>query len=150
MKITYWLFLSILLLTIVGCSSDQLDVDISDIETNMEVKRFDVDFFSCEPGKLTEYIPEMTKKYGGFYEFYNENILQMGSGDKQYESSLFDFYKYCDEPLTRSLKSTCGLERYRKAGQRDFPILQILLPRCSCSRCLHHFFGLQQFCGCYR
>jgi len=66
-------FLMICLSTI-GCS-DNKKIDVSDIEIDLKIERFDQDLAAIKPGTAADKLPELQKKYGVFYQDYFEKIL---------------------------------------------------------------------------
>jgi gliding motility-associated lipoprotein GldB len=70
-------FLMICLSTI-GCG-DHKKIDVSDIEIDLKIERFDQDLAAIKPGTAADRLPELQKKYGAFYQDYFEKILNAGS-----------------------------------------------------------------------
>lgn len=70
--------------TFYSCS-DTKSVDVSDIEVDLVVERFDLDFGKIDTHKLSSDLPQLKEKYGVFYDDYFERILGLGSvADTQY------------------------------------------------------------------
>lgn len=57
---------------------DSLDVDVSDIELNVEVERFDKELDLILLGDAYTRIEDMNEKYGAFFEVYNNEIIGIG------------------------------------------------------------------------
>ncbi|MBD3638692.1 MAG: hypothetical protein HUJ25_15170 [Crocinitomicaceae bacterium] len=71
------IFLSIIF---TGCSSDPLDVDVSDIEFSMEFERFEQKMFEVKSEKeMFELNQELIEIGGELYEFYVYEMLRSGS-----------------------------------------------------------------------
>lgn len=59
-------------------NKNPLDVDISEIELNVEIERFDKDLESVLEGQSYEKIESIDEKYPGFFELYNTEIIGVG------------------------------------------------------------------------
>ncbi len=53
-----------------------LDIDVSDIELNLEIERFDVELIDVD--NSWEAIEKLQEKYGEFFEIYNKEIISIG------------------------------------------------------------------------
>jgi len=62
---------------LVACKTDQFDVDISDIQVEVKIKRFEKDLFDIDFDSITEYIPFLKEEYGKFFEDFN-TIINIG------------------------------------------------------------------------
>jgi len=77
---------------IAGCKDDPFDVDISDIDVDIEIKRLDHDLFAYDPEEVCNHVPDMATKYGDFFEVYNYSIIKLGGyNTKAYCTYLQDF-----------------------------------------------------------
>jgi outer membrane lipoprotein-sorting protein len=77
MKKTNHLFLYNLLFILIfsGCTSDPLKVNVSDIKLNFKTVRLDEAVFSTDWRNPVETNSELYTKYGGYYKFYAQFIL---------------------------------------------------------------------------
>ncbi len=73
----------VLPLFFVSCNSNPLDVDVSDIETNVKIERFDKDFYSCSGNSTYSEIGMIAEKYPLFFDIYNSHIISCGSYSEQ-------------------------------------------------------------------
>ena len=65
---------------IMSCSSDKLDVDVSDIELNLQVERFEKEMFEGKsPQEMKQINQDLIKRGGELYEFYVYDMLRSGS-----------------------------------------------------------------------
>lgn len=63
-----------------SCTLDKLDVDVSDIDLNLEVERFEKEMFEGQsPQEMTRINKELIEKGGELYEFYVYDMLRSGS-----------------------------------------------------------------------
>ena len=63
---------------VIGCNQDK-KIDVSTIKLEVDIQRFDQDFFQIKPNELAQKLPALKKKYGVFYVDYFEKILSVGS-----------------------------------------------------------------------
>jgi len=87
-------FALIILLTFVvtSCSTDKLDVDISEVELDLTFERFDQDLFKGKsPAEMTEINKGLIERGGELYEFYVYDMLRSGS---VYDDSIGDYLWY--------------------------------------------------------
>jgi gliding motility-associated lipoprotein GldB len=73
-------YLGLIVLLLNACTNnDKLDIDISDIQINIEIKRLDKDLFEIDPGHIEEELEPIIEKYGDFFEMYNYRVINLGS-----------------------------------------------------------------------
>lgn len=70
------LFISAVLITC--CYTDQRKIDISTIDLDLKVSRLDLELFD-EAIPMTQKIPQLSKKYGEFFDRYTEDMLNLGA-----------------------------------------------------------------------
>ena len=63
----------------VSCNSNPLDVDVSDIEVDVPIERFDKEFRSCSSNLSYSEIGKFAEKYPVFFDMYNSHIISCGS-----------------------------------------------------------------------
>ena len=63
---------------LLSCSSERLDIDVSDIDVKIQIKRFEKDLFTLNPDSIWESTSFFTGKYGLFYELFNKKIINIG------------------------------------------------------------------------
>lgn len=85
-KQTYLILLTCLLA--VSCKSEK-KVDVSHIQVNLSIERFDKEISTLQPQELSAKAPLLRQKYGHFYADYMENMLGVGSArDTAYYAQL--------------------------------------------------------------
>jgi gliding motility-associated lipoprotein GldB len=90
MKRTY-LIITVLLI-LIGCHRNPLNINISQIRIDLKIERFDQDLFNVKPGNSQTTIPYLKQKYGAFFDVYNQEILAIGnSSDSLYAGYLQSF-----------------------------------------------------------
>jgi len=75
-KQIYLIFLTSVLLTACGHSKK---VDVSNIDVNVTIERFDHDMNAMETKSIAPQAAYMQKKYGAFYNDFMQRIIQVGS-----------------------------------------------------------------------
>lgn len=95
-------FHALTLLTIIlffsNCSQNDFDVDVSDVQLDLEINRFDIEMFSLSGDSIYYAIPKMQDKYGDFFIDYNTRIIGVGLPDQRtYFDNLTEYYFYCDQ-----------------------------------------------------
>lgn len=83
MRITLVGTFASLLFLLSGCNSDPLDVDVSDIETNLTFKRLDQDLFGLNPAAGQTKTDELHSKYGQFLVDYSAGVLRIGDPESE-------------------------------------------------------------------
>ena len=72
--------LVLLCFVIVSCKNDKLDVDVSAIDLNLDIERFEKEMFAAKsPSEMTQINEELIQKGGELYEFYVYDMLRSGS-----------------------------------------------------------------------
>ncbi len=83
----------VLLFVTVSCNRNPLDVDVSDIEVNAPVERFDQEFYACSEDISFSTIGKLAEKYPLFFELYNSHVISCGSySDQSYYQCLKIFF----------------------------------------------------------
>ncbi|MDR1056308.1 MAG: hypothetical protein LBL90_10940 [Prevotellaceae bacterium] len=76
-------YLVLVLFTILlfTCKNNKYEVDISKIDLNLNLIRFDKDLFSIstDTAEIKKILPKFRQKYGSFFELYNQNIVNIGN-----------------------------------------------------------------------
>ncbi len=68
-------FASIVFIFLYSCGNKKNIPDVSNINVQLDVQRFDKDFFSMDTNNIPASLDELQKKYGGFMNDYLYNIL---------------------------------------------------------------------------
>ena len=95
------LFLSALALLMSGCSNNPLEVDISDIDLEMKLERFDRDLFEMDQDTMDFAIDEMYKFYGDFFDVFNVHIISIGQASSRRYSSYLSMF--INDPTNREV-----------------------------------------------
>ncbi len=88
-------FVLIIFLFLSSCQKNKFDVDISDIDVDITIKRLDRDLFSVSEENITADIKNLEQEYGKFFDLYNHQIIGIGGSDKaEYPEILNKFLNY--------------------------------------------------------
>ncbi len=88
-----FIFIIACLLIVGSCSKkNRLDINISAVSIDIEVKRLDKELFELDPGNVEEKVPGLIEKYGEFFELYNARVINLGDPyDSAYSEHLTGF-----------------------------------------------------------
>lgn len=62
-----------------SCGNNPLDIDVSDVQVDLKVKRFDQDLFQYSNDISQENVKELNTKYGLFFEDFTASVINIGS-----------------------------------------------------------------------
>ncbi len=86
----------ILSILLFSCNNNKFDVDISNIDLNLNIKRLDKDLFQNYPD--TPNVSKLQQKYGQFLDLYSLGVIGIGRPQSErYKDALMQFQKYCIE-----------------------------------------------------
>jgi len=108
MRPFYWLvvFLFGAVLGGEGCRRDSLDVDVSGIQAEVEVERFDLDLFEAPQDSLGSSIEQFYKKYGDFFDVFNVHVINIGQASSRHYPSYLSMF--INDPTNREVfRYTC-------------------------------------------
>jgi hypothetical protein len=75
------LFLSLFALMMFACSRTSRNANVSDIDVQLSIKRFDKELFGADPALIGEMVPGLREKYGRFFRIFNYRITDLGSDE---------------------------------------------------------------------
>ena len=87
----------------IGCTRNMLDVDISGIEVELQIERFDRELFEMDPDTLIGAIGTFYDNYGDFFDVFNVHVINIGQASaKRYPAFLSMFI---NDPTNREVYS---------------------------------------------
>jgi hypothetical protein len=95
------LFLSGMALVIGGCRNNPLDVDISGIDLNMKMERFDKDLFEMDQDTMDAAIGALYKQYDDFFDVFNVHVISIGQASSRMYSSYLSMF--INDPTNREV-----------------------------------------------
>jgi gliding motility-associated lipoprotein GldB len=69
----------VLLSTLFSCGNNPLDVDVSNVKVDLNIKRFDQDLFNYPKGITAESVLELNTNYGLFFQDFTQSVISIGS-----------------------------------------------------------------------
>ena len=92
------LLLMVFLMVAGACRKDPFKVNVSGIETNIAITRFEEVLFSVDPSAIEKFIPQWEKEFGVFFRHYC-NIAKLGNIDDpgfpdRLKAFVTDHYNY--------------------------------------------------------
>jgi len=94
-------FLACLACLVNGCKSNPLEVDISGIELQVTLERFDQALFEMDQDTLDRAIDALYVQYGDFFDVYNVHVISIGqASSRRYPSYLSMFI---NDPTNREV-----------------------------------------------
>lgn len=82
----------LLLVTFIGCKHNSLDVDISDIDLNVKIHRFDKELFAVEFDSIDKEIASFYANYGDFFDVFNVHVINIGAASQKYYGSYLSMF----------------------------------------------------------
>lgn len=110
-------FIIISLFILISCNSNDLKIDTSNIDLELDFKRFDTVFSSLNQENLYIKLPEIENEYGNFFELYNNQIIGIGNPTEyEYLEKILEFQNYCKNSginnfVANTFPSTDSLEK---------------------------------------
>ena len=88
-KSTFQIYLFFLIgLFVFGCKNKK-EVDVSNINLDIKIERFDKDLSSLSPQNFQNQVPTLQKKYGIFYQDFMDGMLGVGNtSSREYYQNL--------------------------------------------------------------
>lgn len=77
-------------ISILSCSRNPLEIDVSKINLQLDIKRLDQDLFAIHPDSLQFFHPELEQKYGDFLNLYTNLMIHVGDPSK---ITYYDYLK---------------------------------------------------------
>ncbi len=89
-----------------GCAGDSLEVDVSGIEADVEIERFDIRLFGVSSDSAEAAIGAIYSDFGDFFDVFNVHVINIGTASaKRYPSYLSMF---TNDPLNREVFEYTG------------------------------------------
>ena len=119
------------LLTLISCNlfdKNTKKIDVSGIQLNVEVDRFDQTFFQADTNDLYASLNEIRNQDSLFFDFYTINVMRFGRISDSVSPTMLDLNHFFTNPYVLGLYDTV---------QKDFPNLSAL--ELELSLALKHF-----------
>jgi hypothetical protein len=116
------------LLFLSSCSNSRRGPDVSDIQVDLKVERFEQDFFRLDTNRLSEGLVELGKKYPHFATLYfndlllipdisaNNGALQVGPSGQEVVRMMLRSYRWLYDSLQTKYKGMADVEEQIEDG----------------------------------
>jgi hypothetical protein len=94
-------FLICISLMFAGCQNNRLNVDISNIEINVKLERFDRSLFEMDPDTINQAIGVFYSTYGDFFDVFNVHVIQIGQASSRHYASYLSMF--INDPTNREV-----------------------------------------------
>lgn len=91
-SLQYYIFNVLLLVTLLGCERNPLDVDISKSTLHVEIQRFDQELFNLDFDTIDDAITAFYERYEDFYDVYNVHVINIGPASQKYYGSYLSMF----------------------------------------------------------
>jgi len=90
-----------LLLILASCTRKTRVPDVSDIQVDLHIERFDLELFALAPDQVEASIPAFQETYTDFFEIFNEHIIQIGQPSQRLYASFLGMF--IQDPTNREV-----------------------------------------------
>ncbi|MFT4969420.1 MAG: hypothetical protein ACI9O4_001167 [Chitinophagales bacterium] len=105
----YFIILSICMLTLVSCdlfNKNTKKIDVSEIDLNLEIDRFDQSFFDVDTNDLYNSLAIHREKDSSFFDFYSVNVMRFGHISDSITPTMLDLQHFYTNPYVLELYDT--------------------------------------------
>ncbi len=95
------LFLWGIILPGAGCTSHSRDADLSGIEIEVKIERFDRELFEMDPDTLEMAIGSLYHEYGDFFDIFNTHIISIGQASARHYPAYLSMF--INDPTNREV-----------------------------------------------
>ncbi|HBX49467.1 MAG: hypothetical protein A2275_16685 [Bacteroidetes bacterium RIFOXYA12_FULL_35_11] len=124
-------FIFFLIIIAFSCTHNKFDIDVSGIKADVTIQRLEKDLFAISLDRIADEVLDISKKYGDFFDLYNNKVITIGSTYNQaypgyLKAFLTDFtinelYKKCMQLYPDLNEETQKLSRAFKYFKYYFP-----------------------------
>jgi len=84
-----------------GCNESRLHVDVSGIEADVSLERFDQDLFDLDAASIDDAIGTFYSRYGDFFDVFNVHVIQIGQASSRLYASYLSMF--INDPTNREV-----------------------------------------------
>lgn len=137
----------VLVISLFACKNKPLDVDVSDIKSDIKIDPFFKKLFTADTSDIKSLAAKFHKQYGHYWEIYNYGVINTGN------PSLDDFplflEKFLKNKQIRELADSCmkvfpEYSKEEKELENAFRHLKYYYPRKNIPKILFHISGFNQ------
>lgn len=94
-------FLLCFLVMLAGCRNNRTKVDLSGIDAEVKLERFDQALFELEADTIDQAIGSFYSKYGDFFDVFNVHVIQIGQASSRHYASYLSMF--INDPINREV-----------------------------------------------
>ncbi len=87
-------FIALVLVASFSCQRNPLKIDVSNVDIDLRVHRFDTVLFNIPVDSIADYVLKLEEDYGEFFDIYNRNIINIGG------TNSIEYSRYLRQFLT--------------------------------------------------
>lgn len=128
----YLTTLVFLLLGLHSCNNNPLDIDVSAVELNLEIKSFEKDFFLKKGNLSNDEIEKLVLSYQPFFDDFTQEIINIGDarrGDFTFQLNAFKNDTYIQEIYDEVTKQYGNFSPYKKELTEAFKHYKYYFPK---------------------
>ena len=132
----------------VACKRDSLQINVSHIDAEISIERFDIDFFSLANFSTKNNSPsKLAEKYNPFFDNYTQYVIQIGKREElDFQKELSDFF---NDSIISKLYDTCqhifsDIKSIEKEISQGFKYYKYYFPEKNLPRILTHISGFNE------
>jgi len=84
-----------------GCRNNPLDVDVSEIDVEVQLERFDRALFEMDPDTINSAIGTFYTLYDDFYDIFNVHVINIGQASARHYSSYLSMF--LNDPVNKEV-----------------------------------------------
>ncbi|HTM91162.1 MAG TPA: hypothetical protein VL095_02000, partial [Flavisolibacter sp.] len=123
---------SLLILLLISCNNSNNKPNVSDIKVDVNILRFDKDFFSMDTNRLDQSLNELNRKYPSFLPLYSEFLSpiepMVKHGGQTYEDAILLYYRIIKPLYDAVQKKYNNLDNVRKDLEKGFKYVKYYYP----------------------
>ncbi|MGZ3924421.1 MAG: gliding motility lipoprotein GldB [Flavisolibacter sp.] len=123
---------SLFLLMLIACNNSNNKPNVSDIKIDLQIQRFDKDFFSMDTNRLSQSLAELNKKYPTFFPLYAEFLSPINAMVKQqgksYDEAVKIFFRTIKPLADVAEKKYSDLDKVQAGLEKSFKYIKHYYP----------------------
>lgn len=130
-----------------NCKNDKFDIDVSNINQEIKVKRFENDLMKINSDNLDNDILNLEKEYGNFFQLFNSKIINIGgTNQKSYSEYIQKFIsdEVINEIYNEVSKKYNDFSKYEKELTESFKRVKYYFPERNIPNFYSYISGFNQ------
>lgn len=127
-----WTLGSLLILLLISCNNSNNKPNVSDIKVDVNILRFDKDFFSIDTNRLAQSLNELNGQYPAFLPLYSEFLSpiepMVKQGGKTYDEAVLLYYRTIKPLYDAVQKKYNNLNDVKSGLEKGFSYVKYYYP----------------------